>query len=225
MRPRNGGCARKCAAPSPPKAPPSVERKTIAVRRGHLRGCLGLRLRIGARELDQRRRAARVVVRARPGPMSSRCAITTIVSGGRSAARRHDGDVRAGARAEPRHALPSTTTSCEPEPVDPTGSWLSNQLGADRADAARGAVRIAGREVAGERERRARCRTSPAAPASRAAPASSTVNASRSSGSSTTSSDAAVEAAVDGPRRASRGEAAGGADAREGTVGAAMRRL
>ena len=63
----NGECSAKRSAPSPPKAPPSVERKTIvcAERTRWPRRRAGLR--VAARELDQRGGAARVVVRAGPG--------------------------------------------------------------------------------------------------------------------------------------------------------------
>ena len=55
------------AAPRPPNAPPSVERKTI-VCAGRTRCAAGvLGLAVAARELDERRRARRVVVRARAG--------------------------------------------------------------------------------------------------------------------------------------------------------------
>ena len=178
-RSRRGRSRRRCgrgtesrrgsaAAPSPPNEPASVERKTIVCGE-RTRGLLRLGLRVRACELDQRRGAARVVVRARPG-----ADVVPV---------RHDDDrvgrlgpappptmLRSRTRPSPGTS-PTTMTRVSFEAVElqraagPRTSPPRRPLRASRR-----AVGILRREIAGERSAEW-CRRSPEAPASRAAAA------------------------------------------------------
>ena len=177
MRLRNGEVARKCAAPSPPKAPPSVERKTIVCgedARGS-RSPAGRTTRASSISA-----AVPLALSFAPGPGPDVVAVGHHDDHVGRLARRDRRDVAEPHAAEPGHVLRPRGPR-QLEAVELRRQLVDEPVRrADRADAPRRAVRVLRRQVVSERERRAACRRSPAAPASRAASARVIVNASSS---------------------------------------------